>query len=201
MILRTKKSTPECATLRLNRTQFLVRELHVLSTNSMVFSINQVNRKQLIAVPYFSGALLKHSFKGKGDKRYIQKICYKTTYATGLMPRSNLSWSPDSSYLFSGSIDGSFDIWETTNWSHESWASPNQSRIVSVKWMPDSKAVLIAFSNGGLFSLMFIGEAPSLHAQVLPVSLPELDLTPTDEGMPSSSLAKIFDDIYNSWFL
>lgn len=49
--------------------------------------------------------------------------------------------------------------------------------------MPDSKTLLLAYSHSSqLYALMFIGEPPALHAQLLPVDLPELAIDGASEA-------------------
>lgn len=102
----------------------------------------------------------------------------------GLLSKTFLAWSPNASYLFTASPDGSFEIWETDNWTHSSWSSPDKGAIVNAKWVPDSKTLLLAYAAGQVVALMLIGEPPSLNAQLLPVDMPELQSFRHDlEGM------------------
>ena len=105
------------------------------------------------------------------------------------MPKKVLAWSPNSSYLFTASPDGSFEIWETENWTHSSWTSSGKGEIVNAKWVPDSKTLLLAYTAGQVVALMLIGEPPSLNAQLLPVDIPELhDMRQDSQGIDPISL-------------
>lgn len=86
-------------------------------------------------------------------------------------------------------VGGTFRIWETSTWASSSWTMHDSGEgidassedgfgrsidhvgsLVGAEWTPDSKMVLLAYSNR-VFTLHFTDGTPSLCAQVLPVSI------------------------------
>jgi len=69
---------------------------------------------------------------------------------------------------------------ETSQWRTASWDAPPGAAVTAAAWSPTSTALLLAFGGGvgpgggGVVALHFVGEAPSLVEQVLPVTLPEV---------------------------
>lgn len=106
-------------------------------------------------------------------------------------PITTLAWSPCGAYLLTGHGSGALSLWETDTWTHAQWsfqggrrseleASPGgPQRVVAACWAPPSVpgavapcvAVAHEGSPGQLTALHLVHEAPSLEAQMVPVSL------------------------------
>ncbi len=86
---------------------------------------------------------------------------------------------------------------ETATWKTASWDTPGGTTVTAAAFAPSGRALLIAFGSsssstsgrsrgssgdgssgscggGGVVALHFVGDAPSLLEQLLPVTLPEV---------------------------
>ncbi|KAL9240052.1 hypothetical protein vseg_014313 [Gypsophila vaccaria] len=97
-----------------------------------------------------------------------------TPIRRGLGGISMLKWSPSGDYFFSAKFDGTFYLWETGTWTSQPWSSTS-GFVTGATWDPDSRMILLAFSESStLGSVHFASKPPSLVAHLLPVELPEI---------------------------
>ncbi|CAI9101058.1 OLC1v1038296C3 [Oldenlandia corymbosa var. corymbosa] len=101
----------------------------------------------------------------------------------GLGGISMLKWSPSGDYFFVAKSDGTFYLWETNTWTSETWSSTN-GFVTGVSWDPDSRMLVIAFSESTtLGSLHFASKPPSLDAHLVPLELPEIQSLTRSKGI------------------
>ncbi|KAK2079749.1 hypothetical protein QBZ16_002144 [Prototheca wickerhamii] len=106
-------------------------------------------------------------------------------------PVTTLAWSPCGAYLLTGHGSGALSLWETGTWTHAQWsfqggrrselgASPGgPQRVVAACWAPPSAPApwrrawpwRTRARPAQLTALHLVHEAPSLEAQMVPVSL------------------------------
>lgn len=88
-----------------------------------------------------------------------------------------------------GGQQGYLYLIETTNWTHTAWQLPAAAHLLSAAWAPNSRVVLLALSGSAshLVALHLVAPPPSLTAQMLPVTLPELCLQQQTPGTTNSS--------------
>ena len=74
-----------------------------------------------------------------------------------------------------GLNDGTFRIFETLTWRSEAWSHVSCGYLVDVAWSTKAQPpALIMCCSGQLASLHFTEEAPSLDAQLMPLSAPQI---------------------------
>ena len=86
-----------------------------------------------------------------------------------------LRWSPCGQLLFAGRTDGTFQVFETLAWRSKIWSHRGSGYLVDAAWSTcASPPALLLVCSAQLFSLHFTAPPPALHAQLMPLSVPQV---------------------------
>jgi len=78
-----------------------------------------------------------------------------------------LKWSPSGHYLFQATTTGSFRVWETRNWTCQTWSNLS-SYCQSACWSPNGQILIVAvFGESCFYSFGFWKEPPEIDGQFL----------------------------------
>ncbi|RIA97785.1 WD40-repeat-containing domain protein [Glomus cerebriforme] len=107
-------------------------------------------------------------------------ILWDTALETGIpLTRSRkvtfLSWSPVGEFLFSSSLDGKIEMWETQRWTSKTITS-NGYPIETGCWTTDGRALFLGF-NGREGEIHVLSVSPNFDYEWLP----KIDLSPIPE--------------------
>eukprot|EP00339_Tiarina_fusa_P018907 CAMPEP_0117040684 /NCGR_PEP_ID=MMETSP0472-20121206/28444_1 /TAXON_ID=693140 ORGANISM="Tiarina fusus, Strain LIS" /NCGR_SAMPLE_ID=MMETSP0472 /ASSEMBLY_ACC=CAM_ASM_000603 /LENGTH=189 /DNA_ID=CAMNT_0004751459 /DNA_START=401 /DNA_END=967 /DNA_ORIENTATION=+ len=93
-----------------------------------------------------------------------------------------IRWSPNGHYLFQASLNGSFSIWETMNWTREQWNIPSGYLVQTAAWSADSHYLVYGLDGSSdVHCLAFDHTIPSIVGKFYQrIPLSSLQIRPED---------------------